>query len=320
MVEDNNENIFQQISVEWINQQMAENGEEFVKFMDGLYEPRFSVSKLGISRQELLYLKKNKVIIPSSTVNKTWVKLSFFEYCWVRLVVELRKMKISIDLIAKLRLRLFDLDENLIVEVLKQQFENNDRTINKISVFDDKGFRDFIYSMPEHFKKEMKNTYNYFMLIILGIIIDKRSVNLLFKANGDFSLLIPEALGDSQIFSEFIEFSSEPYMSLPVQSVMDEFYTSKEITSSEIKEIFLLSEKEAKILKILRKEGLKEIRIRMNKKGKGELLVELIEEKELDIVKDRVEQLLKKDMIQDIRIYSEKGRILLFEETTKLKI
>ncbi len=320
MLEEYDKNIFQNISVNWINQQMAVNGVDFVRFMDGLYEPRFSVSKLGITRQELLYWKKKGVISPSDSESKTWARLSFFEYCWVRLVVEFRKMNISIDTIAKLRKNLFDFDEELIIRLLKQQIENNDKSGVKNEVLDQKDFRDFIYAMPDHFKKEMRKTCNYFMLILLGIIIDKRSCSLLFKMNGDFSVLIPGTLNIKEVQREFIEFSCEPFMSFPIQSILDEFYTSEKIKISEIKDIFQLTEKEAKILAMLKREGLKEIRIRMNNKGKGELLVELIEEKQIDIMKDKVERLLKKDEIQDIRIKTEKGRLLYFEETTKLKI
>jgi hypothetical protein len=320
MVEEYNKNDFDEISIDWLSRQLDENGEQFMQFMEGLHQPRFSVSKLDISRQELLYWKKKDLISSSDSESKTWSKLSFYEYCWVRLIVELRKMNVPVEVIGKLRIKLFDYDEDFVVEILKQQIENNDNPDKRIELFDKKELRDLISALPDQFTKEMKKTCSYFMFILLGIIFSKKPISLIFKLDGEFSLISPEMLQRGDTLLEFIEFASEPYISIPLEALINEFYSSEKIPSSDVKEIFRLTEKEVKILKILRKDGVKELRIRLNSKGKGELLIEIVEQKDAQTMKERVERLLRKDKIQDIRIKTEMGKLLFFEVTTKVKI
>jgi tRNA A-37 threonylcarbamoyl transferase component Bud32 len=101
---------------------------------------------------------------------------------------------------------------------------------------------------------------------------------------------------------------------------LDEFYENPRIKETHIQDIFRLTEKEAKILELLRKKGVKEVRVRLGDKGKGILMVEVVEEKNINSVKDKIRAILDKEKVQNIRISTFEGNLLLFEETTKMKL
>ena len=119
---------------------------------------------------------------------------------------------------------------------------------------------------------------------------------------------------------DFINFLNSPYISIPLHTILDEFYTNPKIKTNLKKSITSLTDQEYAVVELLRKDGIKEIRIRLNKKNKGQILIEIVELKELEMMKDKVKKLLGNERFKSIKINIENGSLVLYEEITKIKL
>lgn len=307
------------LDLKWINKQITAGKLDWDGFVKRVHLPIFSVSQLGVSRQELFYWKKNKVLTSSDNSNQVWTRLSFFEYAWIKLVVELRKLNIPLDTIAALRANLMKLDgEDL--DAVFELFINQNANPG-IEMPDKEEFIKFLKMNPGLIKEQLKNQFNEFIFLLIGVIVNRKTAYLLVKKNGDNSiLLLPETFKDPDFYKQFQDFIEEPYVSIPLHKLLNDFLTDEKIKPASVQTIFGLSEKETKILELLKKEGIKELRIRFNKKMKGELLIEVVEEKQVATLKSKVEKLLVKRKVQDIRLYAENGNLIFAEITNKIKL
>ena len=96
---------FDQISRPWFNERLSDESkmEELANSIDSMLKPTFIVAELKIKRQELDLFKKEKIVNADNIGSKGWLKLNFFEYIWLKLVLKLREYNISITAIQKLK-------------------------------------------------------------------------------------------------------------------------------------------------------------------------------------------------------------------------
>ena len=112
-------NYIDDISLQAIDQQLISNPDLLHKKYSRLFEPRFSVSQQGISRQELLTWKQKGLIPGETSSNGVWTRVNFFEFCWIRIIAELRKMGVPIGIIKKLSNQIFEPDTDAFMGILK---------------------------------------------------------------------------------------------------------------------------------------------------------------------------------------------------------
>jgi hypothetical protein len=65
------------------------------------------------------------------------------------------------------------------------------------------------------------------------------------------------------------QFLNKPFISVPLHTLLDEFYTNPKIKIEDQRKIYNLTTQESKVLDLLRKENIKEIRIKLNNKDCG---------------------------------------------------
>ncbi len=309
------------INTQWLETQLANEPIELMKLFDGLFEPRFSVAQMGITRQELLYWIKKNVLEPEESDEKrSWVRVNFFEYCWIRLVVQLRKINMPLESIAMLKDTISFMDEDTIKQLIYQghnEVKNNpiaDKVKKELPI------DDVITHQLPLVIKIFKKYLTPFNLLVILLMIERRHLNLLVNYEGKYVLLAPECLAQTVLTNELVIFLNSPYVSVPIHSLLDEFYINPSIKVSVQKEIFNLTKQEAKVLELLRTEGIKEIRIRLANKSKGQIIIETVEEKPIAELEKQVQGLIKKGKFQNIRLYAEDGHLLLYEETNKMKV
>lgn len=307
------------LDLKWINKQIAAGKLDWEGFVRRVHSPIFSVSQLGISRQELHYWKKNGLLPSSGGNNQVWTRISFFEYAWIKLVVELRQLNIPLETISALRENLMKLDDADIDSVFELFINQNANS--GIDMPDKEDFIKFLKMNPGLIKEQLKNQFNEFIFLLIGVIVNRKTAYLLVKKNGDNSImLLPETFRNPAFYAEYHAFIEESYVSIPLHKLLNDFLADEKIKPSSVQAIFGLTEKETIVLELLRKEGIKELRIRFNKKMKGELLIEVVEEKQVAIIKSKVEKLLAKGKVQDIRLYAEDGNLKFAEITNKIKL
>ena len=149
---------------------------------------------------------------------------------------------------------------------------------------------------------------------------DRTPMNILVKYDGDCILINEDSFKKSELISLFFEFIQQPFVNIPLADLLDVFYSSDAIKSKDKKAIFNLTDRELKVLDLLRTEGIKEIKIRLTENQRGQILIETLEQKSLPQLETRIASMLKKNEFQNIRLYAEKGHLLLFEETKKIRI
>ena len=307
------------IDLTWLEEQALSNPIQIYAFIDGLFEPRFSVGQLGISRQELQYWKKHGLItIISDEDTRTWVKVSFFDYCWLRLVAEMRNLFIPIEYIRKVKQELFSIDADLSFEQYKSDYEALNKS-GKLNGPGKKLLKD-ILNEPDVVKNIYKKHLNYFIFLIFGLITKNSLASLIIDKHGNFNLLLLNEKTHAPSADDLLSKFTESFTAINLNNLLNEFYTNPRIKEIHIKDIFRLTDKETKILMLLRKEGVKEVRVRMGNMGKGIIMVEIVEVKDISKIRSRLQGILDKEKYQNIKISSEKGNILYFEETTKIKI
>lgn len=312
---------FDKFTQEWFETQMANNPDEVFKLFDKLFEPRFSVAQMGITRQELLYWKKMGILESDDKEEKrSWVRINFFEYCWVRFVVQLRKINVPLEPIFLLKEKLFTMDDDDVKKMILGSYIKLKDKIKIKKIYAEFDLEEFAKNVPPFVISQTKRYFPPFNLLVLSLMIQRRSFNLLVNYEGDWLPLEPDNLSNIILTEEISSFLNNPFVSLPVHRLLDEFYSNVNIKTMDQKEIFNLTTQETKVLELLRKEGIKEIRIRLTNKPKGEIIIDTIEQKSIVKLKKEVSGLLTKGKFQDIRIYAEDGHLLLYEETNKIKV
>jgi hypothetical protein len=279
---------------------------------------------MGISRQELLYWKKMGVI---STVKpdenegkRNWLKVDFFEYCWIQLVIKLRSLNMPLDVISKFKKEIRDVDDQFIIEFLKDvnEFQKSKPLYQKVR--EELSFEEILDLMPPWLVSFYKKNFNPFNLLVLKVMLDQSAFALFVNYEGNFTFFENGNFENPELYIDFCEFINKPCLSIPLQDLLHDFYTNTHIKTKDRQTIFNLTEKEMKVLELLKKEGIKEIRIRLAKNNRGQILVETVEQKSIPATEATIKSLLKKGKYQNITLISEDGHLVLYEETNKTKI
>ncbi len=308
---------FDDLDSSWMEDQIVKNPLQFFAFLDGLLEPIFSVGQIGISRQELQYWRKNGLLESvQKNEGRSWVKVSFLDYCWLKLISEMRKLSIPIDHIKKVKEILFSTDPEAFNNQSQPELEKlkNSKEIDPLTI----ELLQDIENDPEMYKEAFKHT-NYFFIILLDLIRKNNPASIIIDRNGNCSLLLLNETITVDYLPEIISLFEESFTAIRLNNLLNEFYKNPRIKETHIKDIFRLTDKETKILELLKKKGVKEVRVRLGDNGKGVVMIEVVEEKNINLMKEKIQAILDKEKVQNIRISNFEGNLLLYEETTKMK-
>jgi len=306
-------------SEKWIKEQVLKNPMEYYAFIDGLFQPRFSVGQIGISSQELQYWRKNQLVnIQESNDSGRWTKVSFFDYCWLKLIAEMRKLYVPIEHIKKVKEVLFYVDEEALYIQMKTAFQalkdEGELTDDLLEI------SDALEKTAGVYKERMKRLLSNFILLLIDLIRRNSPASLIIDKKGICSIILLNECLPTERLSILVTLFDESFTAIRLNNILDEFYENPRIKETHIKDLFRLTDKEMKVLAILRKEGIKEVRVRFGNEGKGIVLVEVVEEKNINSVKEKLKAIIDKEKVQNIRISHFEGNLLLFEETTKIKL
>ncbi len=329
--------VLDNITQDWFANALYTNPSTVFKFFDQLSEERFSIGQVGISAQELQNWKKYRLLGPEKEKDGKRAKnrFSFFEYCWLRLVKILREQSLTFEDILAIRKELFVLPDDLFTEELNKgmhQLRSNVSTPEAMAVLEILDAQmDEIATILKKFEDEI----NLFFFMILGLILVKPSEaimifkgrNLIPDKNGikgkerkvEVSVFYKQAGKENEWINTLMPFFQDYFTSVNLITILSEFYDNKKISAADQASIFLLTDKEKRVYELIRKEGVKEIKLRFGDKGKGIILIEVKESKSVDAMKQKVSRLLSGDKFKDVNIKIENNNLVLFEETTKIK-
>lgn len=315
---------FDNKDISWFLEKLKDENQsrDFFNFLDELYAPRFSVAQLNVKRQEMTYWKKEGIISvkQSEGPGREWVRVNFFEYTWLRLVASLRKLNLPAKAILKLKAHLNEISDEQIIELLQSSFEQFN-TLSPNSKLGNDYEKEIVQeNYPTDFLDFFREKFPPFKILVLNLMTERRHINLLVDEEGNCEYFIPDTFKEMVSDHNLLDFLNKPFISVPLHSLLDEFYTNPKIKIDDQRKIYNLTTQESKVLELLRKENIKEIRIKLNNKDSGVILIEVVEEKNVGPVYDKVKQLLESGKFSNITLKQENGVLRLYEEVTKYKI
>ena len=315
---------FDNKDISWFLEKLKDENQsrDFFNFLDELYAPKFSVAQLNVKRQEMTYWKKEGIINvkQSEGPSREWVRVNFFEYTWLRLVASLRKLNLPAKAILKLKSHLSVITNQEIKDLLNLSFEQFESISPKSQLRNDYEREIVQENYPTEFLEFFKEKFTPFNILVLNLMTERRHINLLVDEDGNCEYFMPDTFKEMVEDEKLLSFLNKPFISVPLHSLLDEFYTNPKIKIDDQKRIYNLTTQESKVLELLRKENIKELRIKLNNKDCGVILIEVVEEKNVGPVYDKVKQLLESGKFSNITLKQENGVLRLYEEVTKYKI
>ncbi len=315
---------FDNKDISWFVEKISDvnQSRDFYNFLDELFEPRFSVAQLNVKRQEMTYWKREGIINvkQSEGPRREWVKVNFFDYTWLRLVASLRKLNLSAKAILKLKAHLNEITDDQIKDLLQssiQQFNSLSPNSKLVKDYEKEIVQE---NFPSDFLEFFREKFPPFNILVLNLMAERKHINLLVDEEGNCEYLFPDTFKEMVEDVNLLQFLNKPFISVPLHTLLDEFYTNPKIKIEDQRKIYNLTTQESKVLDLLRKENIKEIRIKLNNKDCGVILIEVVEEKNAGPVFDKVKHLLEKGKFSNITLKQENGVLRLYEEVTKYKI
>jgi DNA-binding transcriptional MerR regulator len=300
-----------QKNFEQLNRSLAlfqENEPEYLTFFG---VRKYKPSELGISARNINNWSDNG-LLPSNK-KKGWHRFSLTECIWLKIIQNLRELNLPLDTIKNIKDVLFH----------KIDFENifEDKEIlaqlkNALQEKESETFIDIINS------KELKELINAEQLtfldnIVLDLIFTRSNFRLLFTKDGQVMLHKDNYEDYLYTIPEYRELLKSTHISISLNRVLADI--TKELIEDEgLKTLQILTDQELEIIDIIREKGIKKIEIYFGKDEKPELLK--ITKQNILVSETRLKELILVGGYQDIKITTEKGKIVNFENTKRIKL
>ena len=313
---------FDLLNTDWLTEKLSNENSMmgFVKFIDSLLEPIFSISALNLTRQELNQWKAEGLIKSNDSELREWVRVNFFDFVWLKMVDIMRQSKIPFTTIHKLKKEFFEIDDQELRYLLSNAYKQGKDEIPKGEVMNLIEKEVVSQDYPPAVMALFKRYFPPFNLFIFGLMIERSPISILVNADGQTVYLNPNQLAKTNVTEALVAFLSKPFIGVPMHTLLDEFYDNPKIKLAEQQQVCNLTKLETKVLGLLRKENIKEIRIRFNQQLRGEIIIEHVNYVNPGMLLKNVQDILQRGKYSTIKIVQEDGHLKIFEEVIKEKV
>lgn len=313
---------FDLLNTDWLTEKLSNENSMmgFVKFIDSLLEPIFSISALNLTRQELNQWKAEGLIKSNDSELREWVRVNFFDFIWLKMIDIMRQSKIPFTTIHKLKKEFFEIDDQDLKKLLSNAYEQGKEETHKGPVMDFLESEVVLRDYPPAVIALFKRYFPPFNLFIFGLMIERSPISILVNADGQTFYLKPNQLAKTNVTEALVAFLSKPFIGIPMHSLLDEFYDNPKIKLAEQQQVCNLTKLETKVLGLLKKEDIKEIRIRFNQQLRGEIIIEHVNYVNPVMLLKNVQDILQRGKYSTIKIVQEDGHLKIFEEVIKEKV
>lgn len=313
---------FDLLNTDWLTEKLSNENSMmgFVKFIDSLLEPIFSISALNLTRQELNQWKAEGLIKSNDSELREWVRVNFFDFIWLKMIDIMRQSKIPFTTIHKLKKEFFEIDDQELRYLLSNAYKQGKDEIPKGEVMNLIEKEVVSQDYPPAVMALFKRYFPPFNLFIFGLMIERSPISILVNAYGQTVYLNPNQLAKTNVTEALVAFLSKPFIGVPMHTLLDEFYDNPKIKLAEQQQVCNLTKLETKVLGLLRKENIKEIRIRFNQQLRGEIIIEHVNYVNPGMLLKNVQDILQRGKYSTIKIVQEDGHLKIFEEVIKEKV
>ena len=313
---------FDLLNTDWLTEKLSNENSMmgFVKFIDSLLEPIFSISALNLTRQELNQWKAEGLIKSNDSELREWVRVNFFDFIWLKMIDIMRQSKIPFTTIHKLKKEFFEIDDQELRYLLSNAYKQGKDEIPKGEVMNLIEKEVVSQDYPPAVMALFKRYFPPFNLFIFGLMIERSPISILVNADGQTVYLNPNQLAKTNVTEALVAFLSKPFIGVPMHTLLDEFYDNPKIKLAEQQQVCNLTKLETKVLGLLKKENIKEIRIRFNQQLRGEIIIEHVNYVNPAMLLKNVQDILQRGKYSTIKIVQEDGHLKIFEEVIKEKV
>jgi DNA-binding transcriptional MerR regulator len=299
------------IDIERAIQMLKELEGSSPSYLEEFDEKKYKPSDLGISARAMNSWKEKGLLVGSN--QKGWHKFNLSECIWLKIIQKLREFNISIDVIILIKEELF-CSPDIQLEVEKSQaFEKLKIALEKENLSDIADAFDSS-EMKEYMIKEKITLLDH---LILDLIVTRGNSRLLFNLNGEIMVHKDNFEDQLRSYPEYMDFLRTAHISVSLNSLFYEV-TNELIEDDDLRALNILSEQETVILNAIREKEIKKIEICFNDNEKPEL-IKVTRVNKLDSA-TRLKELLINKGYQDIKMTTQNGQVVHFENTIKTKV
>ena len=274
--------------------------EDFEQILKQVFNSEFTIKDVGISHRWITHWEKQGLLInPKPEKNEKWRRFNTFEFVWLRLIVEMRKFNIPLEVIRKLKKITDPLDE-----VMKAF-----TTIARIATEVSSGGKS---TVPKEYYE-----LSIFERIVLDISVFKTNYVLLVNLKGEYTPLIEEYLVESMKNPVLLKSFRENHISISFSSVVNKLFNASS-EESLLTTYSMITEKEKQVLELLKRDDLVQAEIVYDQDHKIDLLK--LKTKEKIDIHSRVKDNIIKQGYQTITVKTVNSKPIYCEKIISHKI
>jgi DNA-binding transcriptional MerR regulator len=307
--------------------------------IDAIRERSFLLRETGVTPRVFNLWKKTKLIdVSYSSYGREWMRLSFIDYLWLKIIVDLRKFGLSLENILEVKkVCLADFQKEIAGEITEQQITETILTLlrsNKVDVSPEtvQQTKELILKAGlGELVRSMNGSITYLEMAVRNMIVTRSSIDIVIVSNDNLDRLYGTANRDENKVSVFLDTSekdkmtvpegvnihwehSVPHIRLPLRNYIAEFLQDEK-HEKYLPKLELLDANEYKLLTVIRKGMAKEIEIKF-KNGRLDRMGVTTNVSKAE--EARLLETFTKNEYAEISYSVEKGKIVRFNKTTKV--
>jgi len=283
---------------------------EQLKLIEKLLAPQFALKDMDVKPQ-YVNLWRNEGILFNDASSRGGKPFSFIDYIWVKMIEKMKLLGIHYEIIRKVKAE--TIAKPFWFTILDLAAKHTDLPIEF------RGEDDKVLTAKEAkilWSDKIENTVSLFAHLIARCIADKRHLAFWINADGQVAFVTDKKINGLFSDKALVKMYRGAFVSISITEIVREFIDRKELNLVS-EEMNVISEEEKQVLELIRDGKLTELKIRFDKANQIDL-IEATKEEPLEL-KSRFLDVITQEGYQDITFTTEKGTIVKFRNTIKIK-
>jgi len=274
-------------------------------------EKKFNLKEVGVTYRWITHWHAKGLLIRTYEESK-WRKFDLIEFVWLRMIIQMRKFNISLEMIKMIK-------ENLIQEIPVSEVLANKKIIDiviKLAKEDKRAEIENVLKSENVIENLKDQSLNLFETLIMDIISFHNSYSIFISSNG----VVPVKHSSLELLSSSTSFNNifnGSFISISMTEILRDFMLGEQGIMQKHK-LTILSESEEQVLSVLREDNLKSVMVRYGTNQQIDLL-ETVRVEKVD-KRARLMDFIMTNGYQDITIKTQNGEIVYCENKRKKAI
>jgi DNA-binding transcriptional MerR regulator len=273
-----------------------------------LREKRFSLANVGVTYRWISHWYKMGILIGSYEDGK-WKKFDLVEYVWLKMIIQMRKFNLSLEMIKRVK-------DNLVQEIPVSEVLGVDEVMDALMKLANENKRDEIRKALQDkdvVARLQSQTLNLFETLIMDVVSFHDSFSIFISS----SQVVPvkhSSLENIASFSSFNTIFTGSFISISISEIVRD-YMLGDLGIRHKQKLVLLTDGEEQVLKALREDNLKSVTVRYGSNQE----IDLLETTKIEKVdkRARLMDFIMANGYQDITIKTQNGEIVYCENKRK---